>query len=94
MGQQVLYYGDSGQLLSHRFKIPREVPGIARRSSPINVIVYYPKTQEGQHELARRVAGVHADMVNQYIKKLNCPSEQKVRLLDAVIRSASIGESR
>ena len=64
--------------------------GIARKSAPINVIVHYPKTVEGQRELAERVAGVHADMVNQHIKKLNCPSDQKVQLLDAVIKSSSI----
>lgn len=64
--------------------------GIARKSAPINVIVHYPKTIEGQRELAERVAGVHADMVNQHIKKLNCPSDQKVQLLDTVIKSASI----
>jgi len=65
------------------------VRGIARKSAPINVIVHYPKTIEGQRELAERVAGVHADMVNQHIKKLNCPSDQKVQLLDAVIKSVS-----
>ena len=64
--------------------------GIARKSAPINVIVHYPKTIEGKREVAERVAGVHADMVNQHIKKLNCPSDQKVQLLDAVIKSASI----
>ncbi len=64
--------------------------GIARKSAPINVIVHYPKTLEGQRELAERVAGVNASMVNQHIKKLNCPSDQKVQLLDAVIKSASI----
>ena len=64
--------------------------GIARKSAPINVIVHYPKTEEGKRELAERVASVHADMVNQHIKKLNCPSDQKVQLLDAVIKSASI----
>lgn len=58
-------------------------------SSPINVIVHYPKTIEGQRELSKRVAGVHASLVNQYIKKLNCPSDQKVQLLNAVIKSAS-----
>ena len=63
--------------------------GIARKSAPINVIVHFPKTIEGQRELAERVAGVHADMVNQHIKKLNCPSDQKVQLLDAVIKSVS-----
>jgi len=65
------------------------VRGIARKSAPIHVIVHYPKTEEGKRELAERVAGVHADMVNQHIKKLNCPSEQKVQLLDAVIQAAS-----
>ena len=40
--------------------------------------------------MAERVAGVHAAIVNQHIKKLNCPSDQKVQLLDAVIKSASI----
>ena len=64
--------------------------GIARKSAPINVIVHYPKTEEGKRELAERVAGVHANMVNQHIKKLNCPSDQKVQLLDAVIKSTSI----
>ena len=63
--------------------------GIARKSAPIHVIVHYPKTEEGKRELAERVASVHADMVNQHIKKLNCPSEQKVQLLDAVIQAAS-----
>ena len=64
--------------------------GIARKSASINVIVHYPKTEEGKRELAERVAGVHADMVNQHIKKMNCPSDQKVQLLDAVIKSTSI----
>ena len=61
-----------------------------RTFAPINIIVHYPKEEEGWRELKRRVAGVHADMVNQHIKKLNCPSDQKVQLLDAVIKSASI----
>jgi len=66
------------------------VRGIARKSDPINLIIHYPRTIEGQRELAERVAGVHADMVRQYIKKLNCPSEQKVQLLDAIIDFSSI----
>lgn len=40
--------------------------------------------------MAERVASVHASLVNQHIKKLNCPSDQKVQLLDAVIKSTSI----
>ena len=67
----------------------KEACDIARKSAPINVIVYHPKTEAGKRELAQRVAGVHADFVNQYIKRLHCPSEQKVQLLDAVIKDVS-----
>ena len=66
-----------------------EVCGIARKSVPIHVIVHYPKTEEGWLELMGRVADVHADLVNQTIHKLSCPSNQKVQLLDAVIATAS-----
>ena len=64
--------------------LDRNIEGVrVIASAPINVIVYYPKTEQGKRELAERVAGIHADMVNQYIEKLNCPSDQKVELLDA-----------
>ena len=69
--------------------LDRNIEGVrVIASAPINVIVHYPKTEQGKRELAERVAGVHADMVNQYIKKLNCPSDQKAELLGAVIASA------
>lgn len=61
---------------------------MAKKSSPINIIIYYPHSKVGQRELAARVADVHALTVNQTIKKHNCPSYQKVQLLDAVIKSA------
>jgi len=66
----------------------REVSSIARTSAPINVIVHYPKTEEGKQELAIRVASIHADMVNQHINQMNIPSSQKVQLLDEIIKSA------
>ena len=55
--------------------------------APVNVIVYYPKTEEGKEELARRVADVHAAAVNQRLKSLNCPTSQKRARLDAVIET-------
>lgn len=58
-----------------------------RKMAPVNVIVYYPKTEEGKEELARRVADVHAAAVNQRLKSLNCPTSQKLALLDAVIET-------
>ena len=62
--------------------------GIAKKSAPIHVVVHYPQTAKGKRELAKRVASVHADAVIHKIKKLNCPAEQKMQLLDAVIQSA------
>ena len=73
--------GYIGQLLSHTLERQGEVRGISRQSAAIHVIVYYPKTEEGKRELARRVADVHADVVHQAIQKLNCPSAQKLETL-------------
>ena len=61
---------------------------VIRKMAPINLIVYYPKTEEGQEDLARRVADVHANSVTQRLKSLNCPTQQKQELLDAVIQTA------
>lgn len=59
-----------------------------RKHGPVNVIFYYPKTEAGKEELARRVAEVHADAVIRRIKELNCPTSQKLKLLEAVITTA------
>lgn len=67
--------------------MPEEVI-VIRKMAPINLIVYYPKTEEGKEELARRVSDVHATTVNQRLKSLNCPTYQKLELLDAVIKTA------
>jgi len=56
-----------------------------RKSAPINVIVYYPKTEEGKKELADRVSSVRADVIIQYIKNLNCSNAQKKKIFDQII---------
>ncbi len=73
--------------------LPKEVT-VIRKMAPINLIVYYPKTEEGQEELARRVSDVHAAAVNQRLKSLNCPTNQKLELLDAIIETAREKGSR
>ena len=50
----------------------------------IKIIVHYPETPEKQAEFDARVAKFHAEYVAQYIEKLNCPTEQKLKLIDAV----------
>ena len=49
------------------------------------MIVHYPKTDAGKEELARRVATIHAESVIAKINRLNCPSKQKLELVEAVI---------
>ena len=61
---------------------------VIRKMAPINVIVHFPTTEEGKEDLARRVSDVHAAAVIQRIKELNCPTQQKLDLLDAVIKTA------
>lgn len=51
----------------------------------VRIVLYYPQTEEGQVELANRVAAVHADTVTARIRELRCPKAQKLALLDAVI---------
>jgi len=58
--------------------------------APVNLIVYYPKTEEGKEELARRVSDVHASAVTQRLKSLNCSTQQKLDLLDAVIETVKM----
>ena len=60
---------------------------VIRSMAPVNLIVYYPKNEEGQPELATRVSDVHSAAVTQRIKSLNCPTSQKLELLDAVIEA-------
>lgn len=56
-----------------------------RRRTPVQVIVHFPTTEEGERELARRVSEVHADFVLGTLNRLNCPAKQKLALLQAVI---------
>ena len=59
-----------------------------KKAAPINIIVHYPTTEEGWRELRRRMAIVHADAVLNSVQKLNCPTRQKIKLIDAIIEDA------
>ncbi len=59
-----------------------------RKHVPVNILVHHPSTDTGREELARRVAQIHADAVTARIQHLNCPAEQKMQLLDAIIADA------
>ena len=49
----------------------------------MEVIVHYPKGSE-KKELETSVSKLRAEFIIDYINKLNCPYEQKLRLADAV----------
>ena len=57
------------------------------KSAPVGVSVHAPETDTGRRTLAGQMTGVWADHVLEVISRLNCPAEQKLALLDAVIRS-------
>ena len=59
-----------------------------RRPGTVKVIVYFPKNEKEQRELAARAAQVHAQSVLRRIEELGCPATQKVQLIDAIIDSA------
>lgn len=56
-----------------------------KKHAPINIIVHYPKTEEGKRELRRRVAVMRAEIIRNRINKLNWPTSEKIRLVDAII---------
>ncbi len=55
------------------------------KNDTFDIIVYYPTDKK---TLSDRIAAAHADMVTNYINKLNCSPEQKTTLADAVINTA------
>ena len=59
-----------------------------KRYAPINLMIHFPNTEEAKLELAKHVARVHAESVSTYIKRLNCPADQKLQLLNAIIAAA------
>lgn len=62
--------------------------GIAKPKT-ILVKMYYPQSEEGRQELARRAAQLHAQVVLEKIQKLDCPAAQKQRLLKEICKKTS-----
>ena len=47
-----------------------------RKSTPVKIKVYYPQTEAGSQELARRVSDVYSDYVVAQIDKMNVPIKE------------------
>ena len=52
----------------------------------MKVVSYFPSDPAAMLELQRRVAELHAEFAADTIAKLNCPKEQKMKLLNATIK--------
>ena len=50
-------------------------------------MVHYPETTEKQALFDTRVAKFHIEYVAQYVEKLTCSTDQKLRLLDSVAQT-------
>ena len=51
----------------------------------MDIIVHYPQTTEQQSAFDTRVNKFRAEYIVRYIERLNCSTEQKIELIDAVI---------
>ncbi|MDE5565223.1 MAG: hypothetical protein K2I93_08695, partial [Oscillospiraceae bacterium] len=47
----------------------------------MNIVVHYPKTQEGQRELAKRMAECHAKAVEIQLRKMNITNEDRRKII-------------
>lgn len=57
-------------------------------SVPIRLIPCFPQNLQSRQQLARQVARIHADAAVRYLRSLNCPADQKLALLDALLQSS------
>ncbi|MCD8315341.1 MAG: hypothetical protein LUD44_06910 [Firmicutes bacterium] len=54
----------------------------------MEVFLHLPKTEKGKAELAGELALFHAEHAVEILRKLPCPTELKLKLLDAVVKNA------
>ena len=50
----------------------------------MKVMVHYPTAKKDISALQQKTAKIHAQAVASYLQNLNCPKEQKLRLLNDI----------
>ena len=53
----------------------------------MEVFLFMPTTSESKTELGEELAKFHASQALKVVQRLPCPTEQKLELIDAVIKS-------
>lgn len=56
--------------------------GKRRVTCLLNVIVHYPTAEKDIIELQKMVSAIHIEAVTSYLQKLNCPKEQKLKMVN------------
>ena len=57
--------------------------------TPLNLILHYPETKEGNEILKQHISSIYADIVIEKIQNLHCSTQQKLELLDAIVEKIS-----
>lgn len=52
----------------------------------MEIFIHYPESEEGKRLLEHRVAVFHAQYVASRIRRLPCSKEQKLKLVDEIVR--------
>ena len=53
----------------------------------MDMVVHYPKAADKRNELSKSVAILYAESIVRYIEKLNCPAEQRLAIMDAILET-------
>lgn len=51
----------------------------------LQVFVHFPESKEGKEELIKKVSGIHADFVMDYIRQLKLSKEQITIIIEKII---------
>jgi len=57
-------------------------------SKDFHIVIHPPQTEDGNAELKRRLAQLHAESVLRYVNHLKCPVAQKRELVNLILAQA------
>ncbi|MBE6541446.1 MAG: hypothetical protein E7672_03255 [Ruminococcaceae bacterium] len=55
----------------------------------IKTVIHFPTSASKQKKLDELMSRFHSEYIIEFVEKLNCSTEQKIRLIDAVSKKIS-----
>lgn len=52
----------------------------------MEIILHYPNIKDFEKGLVKKTAELHAEAILDYLEQLDCPAEQKLALLNSVLK--------